>query len=425
VTPIRLTIATLVVALSFAFAASAQAYVYWGDPSAGTIGRANNDGSGATDAFIDTGGEPVAVAVNASHIYWADETDGTIGRANIDGSDVEPSFITGISEPRGVAVSPTGVFWASYSGHEIGRANLDGTGKNLALVTGVGSPCSIAIDSGHIYWGNVAFSSYIGKASLTGTSSEPEWVHLETYVPCAIAVNSANVFFGDTGFLGGHAHEIGRVGINGGTPDKSIIGEANGPCGMVVSGTKLYWANQGDGTIGVANTDATDPNEELVHTGGGEICGVAVDSLAPLPTPLPTSPTSTPPGATPSGSTPSGDTSSSPTPTVASPGPVPPTPTIRFVKLKPDAKQGTARLSVTVDEAGTVSLTGKDVAAATAKARGAETVSLVVKAAKSKLPTLRKTGRLGAKLSVVFKPNGGGRVELGKEVTLRERSAHR
>jgi hypothetical protein len=82
--PIRTTIVLLAVALSLVFAASAQAYVYWGDPNAGTIGRANLDGSDATDAFIHTGGTPVAVAVDSSHIYWADESDGrSAGRTSM------------------------------------------------------------------------------------------------------------------------------------------------------------------------------------------------------------------------------------------------------------------------------------------------------------------------------------------------------
>jgi hypothetical protein len=404
--PVRRLIILLTFALSLVFAGTAQAYVYWGDPGAGTIGRANNDGSDATDSFIDAGGEPIAVAVDASHIYWADETDGTIGRANIDGSQVESSFITGINGPHGVAVSPTGVFWASFSGHEIGRANLDGTGKNLALVTAAGSPCSITIDSGHIYWGNVGLNSYLGKASLTGASANSEFVHLETYVPCAIAVNSANVFFGDTGFLGGHAHEIGRVGINGGVPDKSIIAEANGPCGMVVSGTKLYWANQGDGTIGVSNTDATDPDEELVKTGGGEICGVAVDSLAsPLEPPVEPSPPAPPAGP-------------------PSAAPVVPPPSVRVVGDKLDKQNGTARVTVAVSGAGLVSLQGKGIVAAVKKAHGAETVSLSVRAAKARKATLRRVGRLKAKLSVSFAPSSGGGVPTaGTSLTLVEKKA--
>ncbi|HEX3362179.1 MAG TPA: hypothetical protein VHS74_14385 [Solirubrobacterales bacterium] len=416
--PLRRLIASLVVVLAFVFAASAQAYVYWGDPVAGTIGRANNDGSGATDTFIKTGGSPAAIAVNSSSIFWADESSGTIGRANIDGSEVEPNFITGIKEPHGVAVNSSAIFWSSLSGNEIGRANLNGTGKNLGLVTGIGSPCSIAIDSGHIYWGSI---EHIGRAPLAGGSHEAEWIHLSgTFVACAIAVNSANVFFGNTGFLGGGGKSIGRVGITGAGLDESIIGETEDPCGMTISGTKLYWANEADGTIGVANTDATSVNEELVQTGASKICGVAVDSLysPPMP-PGPTSPTM--PEPTQSNPTPSGTT-----PVVTAPASGPPSPgTIRFVKLKPDDKQGTARLSVAVNEAGTVSLTGKGVAKATAKARGAETVTLVVRAAKSKRPTLKKAGRMGAKLAIVFNPDDGGRVELSEVVTLRERSVHR
>src|SRR5580704_8106692 len=98
--PIRLTIAALAVALSFVFAASAQAYVYWGDPNAGTIGRANLDGSDASDAFIQNGGSPGALAVNGSYIYWANESGGTIGRAKLDGTEVDPTFITGLDEPN-------------------------------------------------------------------------------------------------------------------------------------------------------------------------------------------------------------------------------------------------------------------------------------------------------------------------------------
>lgn len=86
-------------------AAPAHAYVYWADPASQTIGRANNDGSGANDAFIHAGQLPFAVAVDASHIYWANQEGGSIGRANIDGSEVNNSFIAGIAQPSGVAVN--------------------------------------------------------------------------------------------------------------------------------------------------------------------------------------------------------------------------------------------------------------------------------------------------------------------------------
>jgi hypothetical protein len=67
---VRRLIASFAVALPSVVAASAHAYVYWGEPRAGAIGRANNDGTGIENGFIETGGAPIAVAVNSSHIYW-------------------------------------------------------------------------------------------------------------------------------------------------------------------------------------------------------------------------------------------------------------------------------------------------------------------------------------------------------------------
>jgi virginiamycin B lyase len=402
--PLRRLIAALAILFSLVFAAAAHAYVYWGDPTAGTIGRANLDGTGATDAFIQTGGKPIGVAVNAAHIYWANESGGTIGRANIEGGEVEPNFITGIKSPYGVAVSPTAIFWPSLTGNEIGKANLDGSGKTLAFVTGVTDPCSIAIDGGHVYWGGGATPAFVGRATLAGKSPEPEWANVGNDVPCGVAVNSANVFVAEFGFLGS-GHEIGRVGINGGAFQPSLIGEADGPCGLTIAGSKLYWANAGTATIGVANTDGTSQDEELIQTGGGQICGVAVDSLvSPLAPPV-----------------------SPPAPVTSSPPPSPPTRgTIRLIKVKDEPQHGTARISVAVDQAGAVSMTGKGIAAAKATAHGAGTVTLTVKALTAKRAALKEAGRLATKLAIVFKPSdGGASASLAKALTLREHSAHK
>lgn len=407
---VRRLIVLLALALSLVFAGSAQAYVYWGDYQGGTIGRANLDGTNVEDAFIQTGGHPSAVAVNASHIYWANQSGGTIGRANLDGTAVEPNFITGIGEPNGVAVNASFVYWSSLSGHEIGRANLAGTMPNLGFVTGAGIPCAIAIDSGRIYWGNFGTPSYAGQVPLAGGVAEPEWVNLGNVIPCGLAANSANLFYANTGFLGHSLHEIGRINLIGlpPTPQPSVIGDAEGPCGLTINGSRLYWANQGNDTIGVANTDATGVNEELVRTGGDEICGVAVDSgfTPPIPPVVPTT-----------GGSSGGDPSSPP--------PSPPPGTIRLGKLKGNPKRGTAQLKVGVDEAGVVSLTGKGIAPTKVTTAGAGTVTLAVRAAKSKLAKLKQAGKLAATLNVVFKPsNGGTSASASKSLTLHQMSSH-
>ena len=99
--PIRLTIASLAVALSLALVAWAQADIYWAEPLAGAIGRSNNDGNEVENAFVHTGGQPDAVAVNSTHIYRADEMSGTIGRANVDGTRMNRNSSPGSTSPWG------------------------------------------------------------------------------------------------------------------------------------------------------------------------------------------------------------------------------------------------------------------------------------------------------------------------------------
>ena len=76
-------------------------HIYWAidfpissdDP---VIARANLDGSGADESFINLRYGSYAgwgLAVNDSHIYWADYNGNTIGRARLDGSDVDPNHI--------------------------------------------------------------------------------------------------------------------------------------------------------------------------------------------------------------------------------------------------------------------------------------------------------------------------------------------
>jgi virginiamycin B lyase len=423
VLPIRLTIASLAVTLSFVFAASAQAYVYWGDPNAGTIGRANLDGSDATDAFIQTGGRPGALAVNGSYIYWANESSGTIGRANLDGSGVDPTFITGLSDPNGVAVTSSLIFWSDVGTDKIGNAELDGKNPHPNLIPSDGPPCGVAVDSGSVYWPHLELGpneTRIGRAAFNGTSVKSNLSELgQPYLICGIAVNSANIFWSTTGFANGS--EIGRANIsNGQGVNPSLIGDADGPCGIAVFGTQLYWANSGNGTIGRANTDGTVVDEAAIHTGGGEICGVAVDSLSSPFTPPPSN--SSEPGSGSGGSGSSGSGQSGP------PAPTPLAGTLKVKGVKYDKKNGSARVSLTVDEAGTVTVTGKGLVDAKVQAKGAGTVVVTVRAAKPRLAALKRTGKLTAKFVATFTPSGGGATATaghGLSLRVQVSQAHR
>lgn len=282
-------IAVVAAACLLIAAPAASAFIYWGDTQHQTIERANNDGTEIDKAFIPTGSQPFAIALDSSHVYWANKGSNSIGRANIDGSGVNNSFITGITEPDGVAVTASSIYWATVPG-KIGRANINGTGKNLEFITGASEPCGVAVDSGHLYWADIVTGvpAYIGRAGLDGFNKELTYVTIPgTSFPCGVAVNSANIFWGDFGFFG-NGTRIGRVTISGSGADPSFIGDASGPCGIALDGTHLYWANGVTGTIARANSDGTAVNESFISTGNEQPCGVAVDSLAP-PQSLPTS----------------------------------------------------------------------------------------------------------------------------------------
>jgi streptogramin lyase len=275
----------LLVGVGFVFAlllvSSAHAFIYWASSQDAKIGRANNDGTGVDKHLISTRSLPFAVAVNSAHIYWANQNGNSIGRANLDGSGVNNNFIN-VPEPSGVAVTGSYIFWTSITDSAVGRANLNGSNRQRHLIPTT-TPCGAAVDSGHVYWvEDGGTPSLIGRASFAGDNVSQSWVTIPGIsFPCGVAVNTANIFWADSGFFGGGTN-IGRANTSTGMgADASTIGDASTPCGVAVNTNHLYWANAGTNTIGRARTDSTGVNQSFVHTGGDQICGVAVDSLAP------------------------------------------------------------------------------------------------------------------------------------------------
>jgi virginiamycin B lyase len=53
------------------------------------------------------------VFTNGTHIFWPNLAAGTIGRANLDGSGVNQSFISGIDAPSGITSDGTYLYWTT------------------------------------------------------------------------------------------------------------------------------------------------------------------------------------------------------------------------------------------------------------------------------------------------------------------------
>src|SRR5262249_54493525 len=87
---------TALLLVGLTLASHAGAAVYWSNSAGTTIGRANTNGTGASQSFIGDGSQPGGIAVDRSHIYWTNGLTHTIGRANLDSTGVNQSFITGV-----------------------------------------------------------------------------------------------------------------------------------------------------------------------------------------------------------------------------------------------------------------------------------------------------------------------------------------
>jgi hypothetical protein len=140
------------------------------------IGRANLDGTGVDRSFIITGslpglGEVIGVdgtdlALDAEHLYWTGRVFSpaccgtTLGRANLDGSGVDQGFIDGpccFYSPAwsGVAVDDAHIYWVQGQRDQptrsIVRANLDGTGVDPTFIPPSGDsdfqPGVVALDA--------------------------------------------------------------------------------------------------------------------------------------------------------------------------------------------------------------------------------------------------------------------------------------
>ena len=136
------------------------AHIYWsntrgvGAGGRGSIARANLDGTGVDQNFIPVFTNeffdyPCGVAVDREHVYWAWlnsalEGAGSIGRANLDGTAVDQDFIPyeGLRPSCGIALHGARIYWG---GGSIARANLDGTElENIIPLDS--STCSVAVD---------------------------------------------------------------------------------------------------------------------------------------------------------------------------------------------------------------------------------------------------------------------------------------
>ena len=301
---IALAVSTLMLG-TLAIAARADAYIYFGIGSLGSIARFDSNGSGGLGryGFIQHLGD--GVAVNSNHIFWTNEPTDTIGRANLDGTNANPNFITGASFPFSVAANDRFIYWTNSATGSIGRARVNGNAINQNFIPSLGSAVGIAIDDQHIYWtgaapvagspspGTNAVSPSIGRANLNGTAVNPSFIKVApgdgAYT--GVAVGSKYVYWTNDRGSDGSSGAVSRASLDGDDIDLDFIAPIRDDDWIAVDVAHIYWGNvpvDADGTttrpaIGRANLDGTQADPLWLDYGVGDVycCAtqIAVNAL--------------------------------------------------------------------------------------------------------------------------------------------------
>jgi hypothetical protein len=382
----------LLVAFLVGTVAPASAYVYFGNGP--HVGRATLDGSGVDNKFIETEGFMSGVAVDSAHVYWVDNGTGNVGRASLDGGSIEPEFVPA-AEPgtsaSGIAVGPSGIYWTRQSPAAIMHAELDGSEAFAVPASLEGkTPCGVAVDSQYVYFGWAAGGGIFGVSRVPVGGGEVTPVTTTATGYCGVAVDPAFVYWTNGSFFFTGGTTIGRAPntIPPQSGNNSLVTGLVNPRGVAVDSTSIYWADSEAGTIGKAGLDGGAPDPSFVTGLAGPV-GVAVDAL-PLPPPAD--------GGGPSRTVPS----------------------LAIGKARFDRKAGTAKLSVTVNGEGRVTLSGKKVKRVSKKATGPVTLRLRVGAKGRSKRSLVRTGRLAVRVSVVFAPPSEAAVKAAKRLVLKK-----
>lgn len=261
------------------------AQLYWtnhalgaGEP--GTVGRANLDGSGATNSFISAPGISCGVAADLNHVYWAagEAAPGQIGRSDPFGGAIDNAFITPTNSFNcGVAVNADSIFFNNHAIPSIGRANLDGGGVEQTFVlTGGNNTQHPAVNSTHLFWTNKN-SNTVGRATLAGGNIESTLLSAKCELN-GVAVNDQYVYWANDSCASIGRAKLTPGGVTDIEQDFIPLSVGKGPCGLAVDANHIYWGQWGDdagGTVGRANLDGTGVDEALVTT-TGPTCSVAV-----------------------------------------------------------------------------------------------------------------------------------------------------
>ena len=270
--------------------------MYWTDPGADKIQRANHDGSDVQDLVTQglMGARGIALDVAGGKMYWADLGTDKIQRANLDGSDVQDLVTQGLNSPRGIALDVVGgkMYWInsgrySWYSHKIQRANLDGSNVEDLVTQGLDDLRGIALDvvGGKMYWTDLG-TDKIQRANLDGSDVQDLVTRAQGLrYPQGIALDVAGgkMYWTDSDRYSWQSHKIQRANLDGSDVQDLVTQGLMGARGIAldVVGGKMYWTDLSTDKIQRANLDGSDV-QDLVTQGLEGPEGIAIGIISPM-----------------------------------------------------------------------------------------------------------------------------------------------
>ncbi|HUW61594.1 MAG TPA: hypothetical protein VMZ06_11350 [Candidatus Bathyarchaeia archaeon] len=243
--------------------------MYWCCMYAGTVCRANLDGTGQ-EVLLTGENVPNEVRVDATNqkIHWT--TASGIRRANLDGTGAE-TLVAGVHKNLALDGAGNRMYWTNAGEGRLYGAELDGTNPYIVLA-GRNQPWAVAVDAtaGKLYWTELGAMS-VYRSDLNGSNVELVYGAC-TDAPVAIAVDHA----GGKIYWMQYDGEIWSASLSGASP-AMVYDLQTIPGGLDVdpSGGRLYWAEAANGKI----VRARAAGFQTVYTGSYEVIGVSLDAL--------------------------------------------------------------------------------------------------------------------------------------------------
>jgi len=255
----------LTIALASGVAAScAKAQkIYWADPHAGKIQRADVDGSNVEDVVVGVLRWPKGMALDVAggKMYWVDSGTDRIRRSNLDGSEVETIlawYWHRSLKAIALDLAASKLYWTDHLG--VHRADLDGSDVEERLIPNSyhNNLPGIAIDStrGKLYWTEDDYRPIVWRADLDGANAE-DVVRLEE--PGLAAGIALDVAGGKVYWVEPWSRRIRRANFDGSEVETSVSvdGELPERIALDAVGGKIYWTDGETRAIQRANLDGS------------------------------------------------------------------------------------------------------------------------------------------------------------------------